>query len=663
MPLKAPTINLRDKPGIVLAAICVLLSVFAFSFSASYEDGSAALTFDVNSILQFAIAAISIYLFRRLFWCKPFKPSLVECMIAVLFAVMSVLGFLLDSAKTLAVSSIAFGGALIGSPAAIAFAIFLMAAGFFLFYYAATDWLFAKITELRTRASSRTRTAQDAPHKPPTFFKRNLTLPLCAAIMLVAWLPYIIYFFPFTVTTDTSYHLAQLLGDIELTTHFPYLPGLIESKLYEFGKLLEPTGTLGMFFMGIIQVLIGLFVFAEIVTWLKKLRVPNWLVYGALAFFALFPLVPIYMVQIGKDTLHAEFIALFALQLFLFCLSKRNQCNAQSGQKPDCESTHQPGIPRSILYSPWMIALTALLVALTRNNGIIMVVFALVICTIAYKDKWAAAATVAMCACFCIWQFAVVPACGVKSEGSTEACSMPAQMIAACLQDGTQPTDEERDHLRQFFTTDLTSIASLYNPESSDPVKDNLSVPTLGNAAQFADIALAMAKENPATAISAALCTTYGTWYPFCRGSYHSEDTPYIVADLGSWHQIEQWYASADQQQAVAEAKHIGIQALAALHYIPIVSMLYTPGVYLWLLILIFGYAFKARANRKLTATVLSAFFILWLVLLFGPCASLRYIIPAVFSLPIFIAILAVGTGYSKTDASKYLEGEYGEEL
>lgn len=629
---KKATLKPHGTPGALLATACVLLSVFAFSFNVTISNDMTSLVYDVNSMLQFAIAAASIYLFRRLFWANPFMPSMTEAVIAALFAIMSITGLLLDSMGTIDIGCMILNDTRITSALAVKAVLLLMTVGFFCFYYACIDWLFAQISKLDERNCTSS--------KPPSFFKHEITLPICMAVIAVAWLPYILYFFPFTVATDTSAHLAQLLGDIELTTHFPYLPGLIESKLYQFGTMLEPSGTLGMFLMGIIQVLLGLFVFAEIVTWIKRLKMPNWIVYASWAFFALFPLVPIYMVQIGKDTLHTELVALFALQILLFCMSKHKRSGSIA-------------VDASIIYSPWAIAFVGLLVALTRNNGIISVVAALVICLVFYRDRWMAIASAALCVCFCVWQFLAIPAFGVKSAGYTEMCSMPAQVIAACLKDGVQLTEEEQAQLQEYFAIDLTDIASRYTRACSDPVKDQLSLQTADDAAKFTSIALSLAAKNPTCAISAALDTTYGMWYPFCRGTYHSEDTPYIIATTGDWMHMELWYASTDQQPALAESKHAGMQMLAAFHYIPVVSMFYTPGVYLWLMLLILGFSIKRRSGRALAATVLSIFIALWAALIFGPCASLRYALPAVFSLPILVSVVTAGLQYSKQQTTR----------
>lgn len=456
-----------------------------------------------------------------------------------------------------------------------------------------------------------------------TFLGRPITYLLCVIILLIAWLPYIIYFFPGAVSSDTSRQLAQFFGvnGLSLDTHFPYLMSLTFGGLYQLGSLIDPSGYLGMFLMMLLQVILSIFTFASLVIWLDRLSMRRMVVIGSLAFFALFPLIPVHTVMIEKDTIQAELLVLLTLQIILLFQKKRG------------------AIEQSWLFSPVAVGIVALLVALTRNNGIILVVFALVASALLLGSKriW----TVLGCVIVAmgLWQFAFVPWMGVASEGPREALSMPAQIVSAHIADDLPIAEQDMTTLQDCYDCNLNELADSYNPLLADGAKSQLSIDSPDQLLKYLGTTAHLAIKAPGHALSAALATTYGMWYPFCYGTYHNEDCPYVVAPDSSW-ASPQWFASYEDLPSMASRTAAGNKLLHALHYLPGLSLLYTPGCYLWLIIFIFGFSLYAKRSRRQTAAALVAFFALALVIVFGPCSSLRYSLPFVFSLPLFIALL-----------------------
>lgn len=597
---------------VLLYCACVFLCTCAASFEI---DNSSVAHLQPNSMLAIGMLVASMLLFWRIFTKECLKPRLVVIVIALLFGLFTVLGMQLDAGRqTLVLVGLVVSTKEIASPMVCYAAMFTAFVGYSLFYCAAISLLYEKLSTLSPK--------NDGPHA--TIFKQRITFPICIAILLIAWLPYIIYFFPGMPSSDTSRQIAQLFGTNGLTldTHFPYLTSVLFGGLYRLGCSFDTSGYLGVFLMTMAQTALGIFVFSTVVVWLDRLGANRKLVIGTLLFFALFPLIPVYTVKIEKDTLHAELLVLLTLQIILLFKFKHTEEKAPW------------------LASPLAIGIVCLFVALTRNNGIFLVVAALAVTAILASSKklWVVLAGV-VTAC-CVWQIVLLPLFGVTSEGPREALSMPAQIVAAHLYNELPLDEQDRLVLDKTCGNSLDDMKVTYNSDFADTSKGFLTIESGEDMATFLGAVAHISMQHPMRAISAALSTSYGTWYPFCYGTYHCEDHPFLnPIDDSGWANF-QWFDSFEDAPCLEQRAYLGSTVLHRLHYVPVLATLYTPGFYLWLAMLIVGFSIYRKQQRRLTLSVFAVFFLLSLIMVFGPCSSLRYSLPYVFSLPLFVYIL-----------------------
>lgn len=602
-----------DKRIIRVVAVCFCVFVCAFAAGIRIDD-DACIVFRPNSFQALLVLFLSIVLFRRLIVVKRKPPSLIIVCIAVLFGAFTVLGMQLDAAShTLVLKGIVAGSVTISSPIACALVMTITFIGFALLYYAVIDLVYEKLARVAVPVVS----------SNTALFGRRITYPLCALILLIAWLPYLIYFFPGMPSSDTSRHMAQFfeINGLSLDTHFPYLVGLLFSGLYKFGCLFDPSGYAGIFLMMLPQLVLGVFAFSSVVVWLGRLRMGRKLVVGSLLFFAFFPLVPIYMLIIEKDTLHAELLLLFTLQVILLFRARQHD------------------IERSHFFGPVALGVVAILIALTRNNGIVLVFVGLAVVAILAKDKRIWASLGCVLGVFCLWQFVFVPQMGVASEGPREALSMPAQVAVSYVADDLPLDEADEAILRDSYERDLADVAAGYDPLLADGAKRPLALDSTDQLFDYLGTVGRIAIKDPAHAASAALATTYGVWYPYCYGTYYAEDCPYVNSPTSVW-ASPQWFASWEDLPSLTARAAIGSKLLHGLHHVPGFSLLYAPGFYLWAIIFILGFSLHVKRARRQTIAVLAPFFTLALVLIFGPCSSLRYAIPFVFALPLFVTLL-----------------------
>ncbi len=594
---------------------CVCLGVAALG--ASFEvSGSGQILFEVNSFRALLVLALTIFFSTRLVFAEKPRFHASAMVLAAFFALATLLGMQIDATGTLGASELILDESSTDSPVAITLALAVMLISYVIFYYTAVAWAFEKLATVHLKSSE----------TPTTLFGKQLSYRLCLTILLIAWLPYLIIFFPGGVTADTSRHLAQFfeVGGLSLDTHFPYLEAVIFGGLYEFLLPLDPSGYLGVFAMELLQTAVGLCVFSTVVMALDDIRAPKPLVIGALAFFAVFPLVPVYVVSISKDTLHAMLFALFALQLLMLFA-------------PSSSSKR----PKALLLASSLPALlvTGLLVSLLRNGSIVVVVVSLLAAGIAKRSPRLFSLTALTAALFCCFQFVITPLAGVSGEGPQEMLSTPVQVIASQSAEELEQNEEMNAALADLFDVPPEEVPGLYDPFLSDQAKAHLSIENIEGAARLVGLSLRAVADDPVPRMGAALATTYGFWYPFYIGTYFIEDAPYFCEGGHGWSKPE-WFASVDDLASRESAIKPFQQILHFVHFTPVISLLYSPAAYLWLILFVLGFSVFSGRNRKQVLIVSLPFLMLALILVAGPCASLRYALPFAFSLPILIAML-----------------------
>lgn len=507
-------------------------------------------------------------------------------------------------------------------------------------------------------------TEKDAGAAAPA--RRALGPLAIALVLLVAWLPYLVAWFPGTVTTDQSIQLAQFFGYAghTLDTHYPFFVAVVYGNLYRLGCLLDPSGWTGILLMTLLQLACALFALTEVCLWVERLRGRGRSFNLTLAFCALFPLIPVYVVSVGKDGVHAFLVALLCLQLYLAATDGRGGAGvrgagvrgAASGRAGDGHAADGRAdggrVEGSWLFSPWAIAANGVLVSLTRNNGIFLVGFGLLALLLLTRRREVAAALAATVAAFACWTYAVVPACGVEVLGPAEALSLPMQVVAANLYADAELDAGSREVLERSFSTSLDEVADLYNPLVSDPVKNYVVVgeKDAASVGEFCSVALRLAREHPLTSFVAATKTTMSL-YPFTLGTYYLEDKPYFNGP-DEVHAALGWFASADEipehvERPLAVA---GTMLLKVARTTLPLSVLYTPGTYFWLLVLLLGFALDEGRLRGVAFCAVSPLVMLEAVLVAAPCGSVRYALPLAYSLPL---VVLLATDVARAGASK----------
>ncbi len=381
-------------------------------------------------------------LFAGLFWFAFVKRGLAlraaPVAFGLLFGVVNYFGVTLFAYDTWSFVSgpVALGKALLqclgqGLP---------MAAGLTLLSHALAQGVLTRPDAFQTRRFPRLR----------RLYREHTTL-FCAALFALCWSPYLLAFFPGTLSWDIGEMLAQFFGLRAMDTWHPVFLTWVVGACLWLGRLFH-SDNLGAALFMLLQTAALALALGEAVRRIRQMGANRVTQGMALCFFGLSPIWGSYAQFICKDTLYTALLLLFALQT-LQALRARG---ALSGKDLLCYGA------------------AALFTCLVRSNGIYAVLPTAVLVALF-------AARGALCLKLCaflggalalavLFSGALLPALGIRDETASGIYSVCFQQSARTLRDhGDAVTPQEYAEIDRAL--DAQNLPELYEPWISDPVK------------------------------------------------------------------------------------------------------------------------------------------------------------------------------------------------
>lgn len=298
---------------------------------------------------------------------------------------------------------------------------------------------------------------------------------LCGFVLLVcAWLPYLLSWFPGGVFADTSVVISQATGSVPLSNKHTVLYVML------WRACIFVSNALGhdIFFASVIMQALQLIAMASAalfaVYWLATHGVSRWLCVGAFAFFALFPLIPLYVISLWKDTLFSIALFFFGnlfIEAVLYSLDMRKEIGGYS--QPDLiDSSHENS--GRYRYSIGLV-ISSFATAFLRNNGIYVVVLALVALLLLNRHQiHAVMRTLVLPLTIVVVLSAAIQgplfsALGLNSTNTVESVGIPLQQVARTFALDGSMSDEARDYFGQLLPEETWKSA--YRPFIADRIK------------------------------------------------------------------------------------------------------------------------------------------------------------------------------------------------
>lgn len=464
-----------------------------------------------------------------------------------------------------------------------------------------------------------------------TIFGRKYSALLITSLLLAAWLPTIIAYYPAVFMGDSEdiiYMAYNYPSGIEnsvlplkegfyVTNHHPVLYTGYVSLILHGVRAFGGSYNLGIFLCAMIQAAITLCILVYSCMYCANRLKNERLALVMAVFYALFPLMPKYAMMITKDTFFADILLLWAILV-------HKAVHAQNANKD-------------------MIQLTAASVAVVfiRKNGIYVIILTLVLAAVLYKQFWKRWLLVlaVVLSVNTIYSSVILPMAKIPDGSIREMLSVPFQQTARYVKyHGDEVTEEERQAIAGVL--DYDKLADLYWENLSDPVKNTYNkAATKEELKAYFAVWFQMFFKHPEEYAAAFLNNYYGYFYPVVNDAMKHART-----SVGSIQNVNRdGYFDFSH---CYDKFHIALRDALTFYdllwmKLPVLNMLMTSALYVWGVLIVL---FLAAIRRHKTA-VLAAVMYLGLIftVLVGPSNAInyeRYVFPCILGMPYLISLI-----------------------
>lgn len=286
---------------------------------------------------------------------------------------------------------------------------------------------------------------------------------LMAIFLTVCWLPYLLLMFPGNLSNDTTGQLAMFYslmddGTYALSDHHPFFDTVIFGSVIYFVSHITGSIHIGIFICILLQLCITAVAFA----YAFKTAFTRWdislpLCLVLLLFVALFPLIPIAVASLSKDTFFSWVFLFWFVMLVDLLLTKFERLDNK-------------------VYLALFIVVS-LLAVLTKKLGLFVVAPSLfLVILVASTTKKNKLVLCIPLVCVVLVMGLIMPralgAFGIDSGLAKERYSLLYQQTAlAYIDHGSEMSTEEISSINAIFGSS-EKLGSSYNPAIADPVKD-----------------------------------------------------------------------------------------------------------------------------------------------------------------------------------------------
>lgn len=453
-------------------------------------------------------------------------------------------------------------------------------------------------------------TGHSFPHLDKVF--SMLSFPVLWLIIFLCWVPVLLACYPGIFSYDAIYQCSQVTDTLQLNTHHPIIHTLMLGGLVQFGRTAFGNANTGMLLYSLLQMLINSCIFAYVLTFLKRHKVPSFILLLCLCFFALMPFNSLFSVCATKDSIFAALFVLFFTYFMELVIDSGSFFHTWK---------HPVGFIASMF-----------LLLTFRNNMLYAFVFCIPFLLILYRKYWKKnlimlAAPVIL---FQLYQGILYPALSVEPGNSREAYSVIIQQFG-CVYNDCELDPEDKNMLLAIMDD---ASWSKYEPHKSDVLKNEFRTEVFEeNLTDYMKLWLKLGVSHPSQYLNAFLNLTYGYWYP-------NDALP----DTTTYRKYIEIYTGADITfeskfpWLLEKLEAFGMES--SYQFLPGLSMLFSPGFYIWILLFVSAHGIYHK-KRKVLIIMLPPV-ALFLTLLLGPVALLRYLYPIILCVPVICSMIPV---------------------
>ena len=448
-----------------------------------------------------------------------------------------------------------------------------------------------------------------------------------AGIIFLAYVPYLLNYYPGNVLIDSVIQILQGVGATPLTNHHPVLHTGIIAICINLGNFLFNSYEIGAFIYTLLQTIATSLIFSFSIYYMARKNVPVLIRVLTLLFYMFCPTICFYTVTMYKDIPFALSVLLVTIALTELTTNTKNFFSSKS---------------RMIF-----LALMILLAMFFRNNGVYAIILTFPFVLVVFRKYYKQVLLIFLLPII-IYEVITGPiynAVGIEQGSTREALSIPIQQFARLMVNEEENlTDEEKEKIRQYLPID--NFEELYDPVFADPVKtyfsdEGFEQDKLGLVKLYIELAI----KFPVETFESFINGSYGYYYPNTVG-------------WGIYTGVSEELFKGYEEYAFSEKPIVKIEVLDKLNEFvntrdfPLTSMIISIGFLFWVVLACITYVIYTRQYKKILIFLPVLF--IWLTALASPVfCEPRYVYSIFTCLPLFIAISVKNDGENLLEENK----------
>ncbi len=455
-------------------------------------------------------------------------------------------------------------------------------------------------------------------HGTKTFF-------MAFIVILICWLPVWLAYYPGLWNYDPGQ--AWEFVNKRYGKHHPLIHTLLLGFCYSIG-LERNNCNVGVILYDVIQMLIMAGIFAYTYTYICKHIYSRFFRAVVLAFYAIFPINSILAISSTKDVLFSGLVLL---------------CMVLSMQIAEIDA-----VPKRRKLAVVLLPLCVLMLSFRNNTVYAFYIFMICLCVfVCTKDSeikmhFQVAGTKILLYCTCclmlfkLFDIGLAKYLDASNGSAREMFSVTSQQFGRIY---TAVNEKGTDlQTLEIINSYYDMSKSGYNPRLSDPMKGTLNVENREDIIKYLKDSIKLFCKYPVVSLDSFLYLTEGSWnindisHANIYGAGLEGRQGYLLTDVKNGFNII-------HKSKFSKLEIFMERAFSDNEYQtwPVLSLLFSPALYFWILIICTLVFFKTNSYGLL---LLSSFLWgLYLTILLGPCILIRYFYPFVVCSPLLVCM------------------------
>lgn len=443
------------------------------------------------------------------------------------------------------------------------------------------------------------------------FYEKHIFI-ISAVFTFICFIPYFLYLYPGVLTPDSINQLGQAIGEMPYENANPLVNTLIIKLWVQLGLSLTGSLSVAVSFYILFQMAMVALTAGYAIRTMQIYNLPLWSYLVTLGFYALVPYNAVMAVTMWKDVLFAVAVLVFICTMLRLIKEFK--------------------ISYIVIFGIFGLA-----ICLFRSNGWYGFLLAIPFLFYYYRKNMLPVypVLVGIVLLAIIVKGPVMNAFNVTQPDFVESVSVPSQMIARVVVNGSSITQKEQEMIDKVV--DSSYIKELYVESFADNMKELMRAghPEYleEHKADYLKLFITLGFKHPLDYLDAYIGQTRGYWYP---------DSYYTIADAEgiSKNSFGLEPNPLIRGKLIVKAKEIFLKLG---NMIPLYGIIWSLGSITWIILISLG-ASLVRKNRCWIAYI-PGLAILATVLIATPVAAdFRYMYFNAFALPILFFINLQGT-------------------